>query len=72
VIDEDEYPYVVCQMDDPALQQRFVNDYNEDMEDEDTIETYDEVGEDKFVEWYNDVEGIDTYETISGHIIYKY
>jgi len=72
VIDEDEYPYVVCQMDDPALQQRFVNDYNEDMEDEDTIETYDEVDDYIFIEWYNDVEGIDIYVTNSGHIIYKY
>jgi len=72
VIDEDEYPYVVCQMDDPALQQRFVNDYNEDMEDEDTIETYDEVDDYIFIEWYNDVEGIDIYVTNSGHIIYTY
>ena len=72
VIDEDEYPYQVCQMDDPEVQERFVNDYNEDMEDEDTIETYDEVEVEKFVEWYNDLEGIDTYETVSGHVIYKY
>ena len=76
VIDEDEYPYVVCQMDDPNVQERFVNDYNQDMEDmgygEDTIDTYDDVEVEKFVEWYNDLEGIDTYETVSGHVIYKY